>query len=90
MEGLAHVSEVQRDNRVKLDKVFQVGEAVRTRVIKIDPTERKIGLTMRDVEPLTDEEKAEFSGGAAETPADTHAETPAETDEPPETNPEQG
>jgi small subunit ribosomal protein S1 len=78
VEGLAHVSEVQRDNRVKLDKVFHVSEALRTRIIKIDPTERKIGLTTRDVEPLTDEEKTQFSGPAAET------------GETPETNPQQG
>jgi len=58
VEGLAHISEITRDGRVKLDKMFQPGEAIRTRVIKIDPGERKIGLTTRDVEPLTDEEKA--------------------------------
>jgi small subunit ribosomal protein S1 len=57
VEGLAHVSEVQRDGRLKLDKVFHPGEPIRTRIIKIDPGERKIGLTTRDVEPLTDEER---------------------------------
>ncbi len=58
VEGLAHVSEVQRDPKVKLDKMFKPGDVVRTRIIKIDPGERKIGLTTRDVEPLTDEERA--------------------------------
>jgi small subunit ribosomal protein S1 len=58
VEGLAHVSEVQRDGRQKLDKVFHPGEPIRTRIIKIDPGERKIGLTTRDVELLTDEERA--------------------------------
>jgi small subunit ribosomal protein S1 len=62
VEGLAHVSEVQRDGRQKLDKSFHVGEPLRARIIKIDPNERKIGLTTRDVEPLTDEEKAQVSG----------------------------
>jgi small subunit ribosomal protein S1 len=102
VEGLAHVSEVQRDNRVKLDKVFQVGEVLRTRIIKIDPNERKIGLTTRDVDPLTEEEKAEFSGHAAEheqapgeasasTPVEGSDSTPVEASEdlPPETDPEQ-
>ena len=51
VEGLAHVSEVARDNRQKLDKIFHVGEALRARIIKIDPNERKIGLTTRDVAP---------------------------------------
>jgi small subunit ribosomal protein S1 len=62
VEGLAHVSEVQRDPRQKLDKTFQVGEAMRTRIIKIDVNERKIGLTTRDVEPLNDEERAQLTG----------------------------
>jgi len=58
VEGLAHVSEVQRDRGQKLDKSFHVGDAMRARIIKIDPAERKIGLTTRDVEPLSNEELA--------------------------------
>jgi small subunit ribosomal protein S1 len=61
VEGLAHISEVQRDQRQKLDKTFQIGEALRARIIKIDTNERKIGLTTRDVEPLTEEERNEHS-----------------------------
>ncbi len=64
VEGLAHVSEIHRDGRVKLDRMFHQGEPIRTRIIKIDPAERKIGLTVRDVEPLSDEEKAQLSGGS--------------------------
>ncbi|HYI09705.1 MAG TPA: 30S ribosomal protein S1 [Thermoanaerobaculia bacterium] len=77
VEGLAHVSEVQRDPRQKLDKTFHVGEAMRARIIKIDVNERKIGLTTRDVEPLTEEERTQFSGPAVD-----------DTGVPPETNPE--
>ncbi|HEX7807746.1 MAG TPA: 30S ribosomal protein S1, partial [Thermoanaerobaculia bacterium] len=66
VEGLAHVSEVQRDQRQKLDKVFHPGEALRARIIKIDANERKIGLTTRDVEPLNEDELAQFSGHAAD------------------------
>jgi small subunit ribosomal protein S1 len=61
VEGLAHVSEVNRDPRQKLDKHFHVGEALRARIIKIDANERKIGLTTRDVEPLTDEERTQYA-----------------------------
>jgi small subunit ribosomal protein S1 len=61
VEGLAHVSEIERDPRQKLDKVFEPGEVMRVRIIKIDPAERKIGLTTRDVTPLTDEERSEAS-----------------------------
>jgi small subunit ribosomal protein S1 len=66
VEGLAHISEISKDPKAKLDKSFHVGEAVRTKVIKIDWTDKKIGLSTRDVEPLTDEEIAKH---AAETPA---------------------
>ncbi|PYQ49344.1 MAG: 30S ribosomal protein S1, partial [Acidobacteria bacterium] len=58
VEGLAHVSEIQRDPKSKLDKTFKVGDPIRTRVIKIDPVERKIGLSTRDVEPLAEGEHA--------------------------------
>jgi small subunit ribosomal protein S1 len=76
VEGLAHVSEVSRDPRQKLDKTFHVGEVLRARIIKIDTNERKIGLTTRDVEPLTEEERAQHSGGG-------------DAGEAPETNPHQ-
>ena len=73
VEGLAHISEVQRDARQKLDKVFHVGEPLRARIIKIDTNERKIGLTTRDVEPLSDDERAQLSGAHGEEgPAPEH------------------
>jgi len=67
VEGLAHISEITRDGRVKLDKMYQPGDAIRTRIIKIDPGERKIGLTTRDVELLTDDEKASMGSAVHES-----------------------
>jgi small subunit ribosomal protein S1 len=71
VEGLAHVSEITREGKVKLDKLFAVGDPVRARIIKIDWNEKKIGLSLRDVTPMTDEEKAELrapaQGGEAQT-----------------------
>jgi small subunit ribosomal protein S1 len=61
VEALAHVSEIPREGKTKLDRMYQPGDAIRARVIKIDPGERKIGLTTRDVEPLTDEERAQHA-----------------------------
>jgi small subunit ribosomal protein S1 len=75
VEGLAHVSEVQRDRGQKLDKSFHVGEPLRTKIIKIDPGERKIGLTTRDVEPLSDDERAQLSGAGHHD--DAHSESTA-------------
>ncbi|HEX8153978.1 MAG TPA: 30S ribosomal protein S1 [Thermoanaerobaculia bacterium] len=82
VEGLAHVSEIQRDARVKLDQAFHPADPIRARIIKIDPNERKIGLTTRDVEPLTDEELAQHSPAGEAHAASEHgeAETAAAAD----------
>src|SRR5438132_3849488 len=76
VEGLAHISEISRDPKAKLDKTFHVGEPVRTRVIKIDWTDKKIGLSTRDVEPLTEEEIAQHAAtpAAEEHPAESDSE----------------
>ncbi|MBV8519752.1 MAG: 30S ribosomal protein S1 [Acidobacteria bacterium] len=78
VEGLAHVSEVQRDSRQKLDKTFHPGEVMRARIIKIDSNERKIGLTTRDVEPLTDEEREHYAAEAGAHHDHAAAEGPIE------------
>jgi small subunit ribosomal protein S1 len=67
VEALAHVSEIQRDIKAKLDKAFEAGEPIRARIIKIDWTEKKIGLSTKDVEPLSAEERAAVR--APEVPA---------------------
>jgi small subunit ribosomal protein S1 len=85
VEGLAHVSEIQRDPKVKLDKSFAVGDAVRARIIKIDPGDKKIGLSTRDVAPVTDEEREQLMGGE-QHPAEAEAE-PAEAAAEPEPEP---
>jgi ribosomal protein S1 len=69
---------VQRDQRQKLDKTFQIGEALRARIIKIDTNERKIGLTTRDVEPLTEEERSQHESPAA-APGDTPQPNPQQS-----------
>src|SRR5205823_1342410 len=69
VEALAHISEIPRDGKTKLDRVYHPGDAIRARIIKIDPGERKIGLTTRDVEPLTDEERAEHAVPVHHAPA---------------------
>jgi small subunit ribosomal protein S1 len=92
VEGLAHVSEISRDPKAKLDKTFHVGEGVRTRIIKIDWTDKKIGLSTRDVEPLTEAEIAQHaeSAPAAEEhhPAEAESESESETAPAAETTPQ--
>ncbi|HEX3108429.1 MAG TPA: 30S ribosomal protein S1, partial [Thermoanaerobaculia bacterium] len=80
VEALAHISEITREGKAKLERLFQPGDALRARIIKMDAAERKIGLTLRDVEPLTEEERAHYG----ETHEPEHEEAPAEV--PPETD----
>jgi small subunit ribosomal protein S1 len=83
VEGLAHISEISRDPKAKLDKTFHVGEAVRTKVIKIDWTDKKIGLSTRDVEPLTEAEIAQHAESAPaveEHPAESEPEAEPEAE----------
>jgi len=91
VEGLAHISEISRDPKAKLDKTFHVGEAVRARVIKIDWTDKKIGLSTRDVEPLTEEEIAQHAAAtpaAEEHPANSETESETEAAPAAETTPQ--
>ena len=64
VEALAHISEIPREGKTKLDRLYQPGDGIRARIIKIDPGERKICLTVRDVEALSEEERAQFKGAA--------------------------
>lgn len=88
VEALAHISEITRDAKVKLDRLFQPGDPVRARIIKIDPADRKIGLTLRDVQPLTEEERAQYSGTHQETHEATHEETNEHEEAPAEVPPQ--
>jgi small subunit ribosomal protein S1 len=49
IEGLVHVSEVDLESGQRLDQVYQPGMSLPVRVIKLDPAERKIGLSMKAV-----------------------------------------
>ena len=87
VEALAHISEIQRDPKTKLDRTFKPGEPIRARIIKIDPHERKIGLTTRDVEPLTEEERSQHTPEAA-SPNEPAAEPPEPEPHEPEGHPQ--
>jgi small subunit ribosomal protein S1 len=47
VEGLLHVSELSQERVNKPEDVVQVGQDLVLRVIKLDPEERKIGLSLR-------------------------------------------
>jgi len=81
VEGLAHVSEIPRDPKVKLDRIFRSGDEVRARIIKIDFTEKKLGLTLKDVEqPLREGREVEEEEPAAPEAEAVSSDEAADTD----------
>ena len=70
LEGLLHISELADHKVENPEEVVKVGQRVEVRIIKIDPEERKIGLTLIQASFSTDEETA------AVTAASDHKEAP--------------
>ena len=72
LEGLAHVSEIEVPAGAKLEDYYKVGDWVRTRILRVEEDEKKVGLSMRGVEQPSEEELAELqardqeSGGGEE------------------------
>lgn len=50
LEGLVHISELELDPSKKLEECYKVGEKVSVVVIKLDETERKMGLSLKKKE----------------------------------------
>jgi small subunit ribosomal protein S1 len=70
VEGLCHISEIDRDEGLALAEMFNAGEAVRCRILRVDWHESRIGLSMHAVEQ--DGVEAEVTVEAAEgSAADT-------------------
>jgi len=71
VEGLVHVSELAKERLEKPEDHFQAGQEVRVKIIKMDPVEKKIGLSIKAAldEPATEglqsyRENQEGDGGA--------------------------
>jgi small subunit ribosomal protein S1 len=60
LEGLAHVSEIDVPQGAKLEDHFKVGDWVRTRILRVEEDEKKVGLSMRGVAQPSEEEIAEL------------------------------
>jgi small subunit ribosomal protein S1 len=69
IEGLCHISEIDDDDRDNPEERFKVGDEVELRVIKLNPSERKIGLSYKalaeDVERQEMNEYRAASDGSA-------------------------
>ena len=68
VEGLCHVSEIDRDSGLTLQELFSQGQAVRCRILRIDWNENRIGLSMHGVDQDgAEEELAEALEAAGDT-----------------------
>ena len=89
IEGLIHISEIS-DHRIEHPKeVLKEGEVKSLRVIRIDPDQHRIGLSLRKVDSAAFADK-DFKLLAAEYSADEESESPEPPSEesPGESNPE--
>ena len=68
LEGLLHISELADHKVENPEDVVKAGQRVEVRLIKIDPQERKIGLTLIQAAFATDDE-VEATASAGETPS---------------------
>jgi len=92
IEGLIHISEIH-DKRIEHPKeVLKEGDVVTLRVIKVDPDNHRIGLSLRRVESMAYAdmdweslegvlEESEQPEATEETPAEPEKEKPAESEE---------
>lgn len=55
VDGLVHISQISDDHVAKIRDVLQPGQEVEARVIKIDPVDRRIGLSVKAAK-LSDDE----------------------------------
>jgi small subunit ribosomal protein S1 len=82
LEGLAHVSEIDVPSGVKLEDRFAVGDYVRTRILRIEEDDKKVGLSMRGVTQPTPNEISEMKAEAAARRHQAAAGTPPGTSGP--------
>ncbi len=66
LEGLLHISELADHKVESPEEVVQVGDEVEVKILRVDPKERKIGLSMRNVD---DGQVPAEAAEAAEPPA---------------------
>jgi small subunit ribosomal protein S1 len=59
IDGLVHISQVSEDRVDKIKNVLKVGQEVTARVIKIDKSDRRIGLSIKAATYSTEQLKAE-------------------------------
>lgn len=78
IEGLIHISQLARRHVEKSSEVVSVGDQVDAKIININETDRKIGLSMKELEPAP-APKPKAEKPAAKKANETYSTAPQET-----------
>jgi small subunit ribosomal protein S1 len=70
VEGLCHISEIDRDEGLALADMFSAGQGMMCRILRVDWHESRIGLSMQSVEQVAAAEEMKSENGD-EAPSNT-------------------
>ena len=57
IEGLIHISQLSQKHVETPDEVVEEGEERKAQIINIDPEQRRIGLSLKELEPKQEKQK---------------------------------
>jgi len=77
LEGLLHISELADHKVENPEEIVQVGEQIEVKILRVDPEERKIGLSRKRVE-WAEEAEAQAAGAQAVGSSASQGPPPAE------------
>jgi len=63
VEGLCHISEIDRDEGLALADMFSAGQGMMCRILRVDWHESRIGLSMQSVEQVAEAEEMKSENG---------------------------
>jgi small subunit ribosomal protein S1 len=68
LEGLLHISELANHKVENPEDIVKVGEEIEVKILRVDPEERKIGLSRKRAEWTEEQEAAAAAAAAGEQP----------------------
>jgi small subunit ribosomal protein S1 len=71
LEGLLHISELADHKVENPEEVVKVGEEIEVKVLRVDPDERKIGLSRKRVEWAEEEAEPQTDAATGKSQAST-------------------
>ncbi|MBK8727697.1 MAG: 30S ribosomal protein S1 [Holophagaceae bacterium] len=67
IEGLVHISEISKNRVEDITKEFQPGQDLAMKIVKLDPVERRIGLSVKQL--LLDQERGDYDAAKTNAPS---------------------